>query len=130
MLEQPALAGAANQRDSGAAGQFRMRVAVAQSHHLGQEFNVDQAAAALLDVETAASVGAKFTLDAQAHRRYSADLRAAQSTAEYELAPRRFDLRAQLRLARDDARAHQRLALPDGRGAIAMVVMKAVERGH
>src|SRR5262249_7578672 len=106
-----------------------MGVAVAQRHHLGQEFDVDQAAAALLDVEAAASGGAKFALDTQAHRCDLADLRAAQSAAEYELAPRRFDLRAQLALARDDARAHQRLTLPNGRGTGAMVVAKAVERG-
>src|SRR5271169_436923 len=130
MLEQPALADPADERDSGAAGQLGMCVAVAQRHHLGKEFDIDQAAAALLDVETAASVRAKLTLDAQAHRRYFADLRAAQSAAEYEFAPPRFDLRSELGLARDDARAYQRLALPHGRGAGAMIVVKAVEGGH
>src|SRR5512146_1359172 len=104
-----------------------MRMAIAQGHHLSQKFDVDQAAASLLDVETATSVDAQLTFDAQAHRRDLADLRSSQSAAEYELAPRRFNLRAQLGFARDDARAHQRLALPDSRGTGTMVVAKPVE---
>src|SRR5260370_8018471 len=89
---------------------------------------MDQAAAARLDVEAATSVSAKFALDTPAHRRDLADLRAAQSAAEYEFAPCRFDLRAQFGFARDDARANQGLAFPDGRGVGAMVVAKPLER--
>src|ERR1700722_6424492 len=120
MLEQPALADAADERDCGATGYFRMSVAVAQRHHLAQKFDVDQTATTLLDVETSASIGAKFTLDAQAHRGYLGDFRAAESAAEYELPSCRLDLRAQFGFAREDARAHQCLALPHGRRTITM----------
>ena len=98
--------------------------ACAQHQRLQQEFQVDQAALALLEVEGRRIAAIQFGAHAPAHRHHVLAQRGASRRARQRLRAHALEIRAQRRIAGDAARAHQRLVFP-GPGALALVVGEA-----
>jgi hypothetical protein len=105
-----------------------MLAAVAQLQHLHEELDVDDTAAAGLDVEAAGVLARKLVLDAASKVRDLGLVLGQQRCRPDAGRQRGVDARGQLGIRVDDACADQRLALPQIR-LPGVLLDEALERG-
>ena len=124
-IEQPVGRRAQERLDGAGGEQIRMLGREAQLQELGQELELDQAAAHVLEVPRI--VAAVLAEDARAHGRHVAGQRLGVARREQGAADRRLDPARERRIAGDRARAGQRLVLPGLRG-LQLIALEVVDR--
>ncbi len=109
--------------------QCRLLRGAEQHAGLHQEFQVDQAAGALLEIETRRIAAVQLGTHARTHLAHFLAQRCGLARACQGLRAHLLELLQQRRIAGHAAGAHQRLVLP-GPGALALVLPVAGQRRH
>ena len=126
-VEQPGVAQAQERRPRGGGQDFGVAVGVPELQVLGDELDVDQAAAHVLDVPN--DVGAVLVAHALAHSGHVAEQLVGVAPARQGVADHLFHLRLEGRRAGDDAGAGECHVFP-GPGGVLVIADKRLQAGR